>query len=270
MAFNGKLTDRQIGSIKEHMRDCRDCRQVHDAERALYVMASGDSGGQLLTEGIDSRLLDVFVFNPESIAPNEEAAVVKFAKSTDGGREIVGKLRELPQNLNSLVADREMPLISAINKEIARFSTGASAVTRLWTQLWRPALALAAAAAVILAFVSQWTGPDQLLEARTKCTFGAVQRSPEPLVFETDRTPCIVDAKIFTDPEPGHEYSFTIYNAVDNAVAYPTRELNEFDARGFATASMPLDTGSYRLKLYDIEEGDTLTIEWQFLLQKSQ
>ncbi|MFH1686625.1 MAG: hypothetical protein ABIE70_03785 [bacterium] len=273
MAFNGKLTDRQIGSIKEHMRSCDDCHRSYQAERALYVMADGDSGEQLLATGVDSSLLDQFAFDYESLTPDQEEAVVQYAKSTQGGRDIIGKLRGLPPRLEGLVAAKELPLISAVDKEAARSFAAPPrpAITRLWVGLWRPAAALAAVAVVIMVFFSQWTNPDHLsIEARTKAVFPAAQRSAQPLVFDTDRSPCILDAQVFADPEPGHEYSVEIHNVVDDAVVYQTQRLQQFDTKGFARLSVPLDTGLYRLQLLDMEGSDTLMIVWEFNLQLSR
>jgi len=267
MAFNGKLTDRQIAGMKEHIRGCADCRRAYDVERSLYVMASGDSGEQLLAAGIDSRLLDQFAFDYESLSPDQEKSVVEYAKSTEVGRDIIGKLRGLPNQLEGLVSARELPLITTVGGEIGSTSERAFTVKRLFASAWRPAAALAAAAAIVVVFLSQWMNPDYSPEARTRGIFPAAQRSAQPIVIETEATPCILESQVFADPEPGHDYSIEVFDAVDHDIVYRVQGLKEFDARGFALVDLPLDTGLYRLDLVDIAEGDTLRTAWQFLLQ---
>ncbi len=263
--LNRNLDLSEIERLQAHLRKCPECMRRFTVERCLFAEAR--SGGKhLLPADVDSTLLDRYVFEPQALSSEDKRAVEAFLAESEIALDMVEKLEALPAALDDLAPARERQNLDRLEDEFraaGQISTAASTVTDVRPGRW--GMWAAAAAAVILVAivaVQVWLGEEPT--ARLEVTLPATVRGGAALSFTTPASPFVLDARMYIGPEAGHTYDIELIPARSDSALLMLRDFQAFDRSGFADFSLPLDTGRYRVRIYDMYQGDTLVITRPF------
>jgi hypothetical protein len=263
--FNDSLSEPKLASLQTHLHECRGCSRRLATERRLFAEAK-TSGDELLPDDVDSSLLDRYVFEPDSLSEREQTAIEEGIRQSPILADVLNRLRSLPPTLDELVPPEERQKLDRMDADRAS-RTGAGADpesivdrrSRTWIG-W-----LAAAAAVILVgvvVVRLWLGDRPT--ARLDVTLPAAVRGGQEISFTTPASPFVLDARMYIGPEEGHRYNIELLPIRNDSVLLRLEDYQAFDQAGFADFSVPLDTGRYRVRIYDIYGGDTLLVTRPF------
>ena len=257
LAANKTLDDNQARLLTEHLETCEACRQVVAREQALMRMAAR-AGNQLLDEALSAERLDLFARTPDELNPEQRAATAEAIAGDRLSLELVSKLRDLPESLDQLAESTALPLIEKIEKRVESHAVGR------WT--FRPRLAVAAAAAVLLIAMAGWYSAHRPPLARVQVLLPTSMRRAQAATFEIPSDPAVVTARFFVDPEGGHRYALEVVASANRKTVYVNPSLTEFDRDGFARFTDTLAAGAYELIVYDIFGADTLRAVCPFCL----
>lgn len=262
LAVAGTLEDTERERLTHHLETCDECQRITKAELILLASAAADDSRMLLTKDVSAETIDNFVRQPESLSPQQKAAVVDYLDRHDGRVGLVEPLKSLPVNIDELLPLRQTPFMASLHEEPA----AKAPVTDIRPQWrWQKWLAVAAAVVVVGLTVMQLRSPDHLSTAEVEVVFPATIRSQQQLIYDIPTSPADIAASVYVDPEEGHTYAASVLSTDD--IKIPAQPLNEFDNRGMGVLHMALEAGSYRLVLLDIVGNDTLRTEREFTLQ---
>lgn len=263
--FNGALDQSEVDRLRSHIRDCSDCRHRYSKERRLFAEAKM-GGDKLLPENVDSALLDRYVFEPEGLSYEEKQAVDELLAKSEIAVDVVERLRDLPQSLDDLLPADERKRLDTLESEIAQQEPAVSSREAIVdTRPRRYTAWLAAAAAVVLlAIVAVRLFLGDQPSARLEVVLPTTMRGEQEISFTTPASPFVLDARMYVGPEEGHTYDIELLPAHTDSVMLRLPNYQDFDETGFAVFSHPLDTGRYRVRIYDIYGGDTLLIRRPF------
>ena len=269
--FNSSLSEQEAAALQDHLKECASCRSALEAERALFHTAVNSANSGLLDDHPDSRLLDKYVRSPEELSVAERDEVAAHINECNLCRKLTNKLEQLPKSLDALLEGDETPLIANLDTLDTAESVHTPKVTKITRPVWRPLVAFAAAAVIVLVVISQLQfdhpGPVASVEALFPATTRNVQAA---VMFESDEELFVFNARVFIGPEEGCSYSLKLYWPEKDSVLYQADSVDEFDSLGFALFELQMKPGNYELLLYDIEGNDTLKLTTPFEVRLRQ
>jgi hypothetical protein len=258
LLFARALSEKEEASVREHLADCPECRDLLAKEKGL--MNAATTGGRFspLADHPASDLLDSYVHAREHLSSTQLAGIEGHLAQCDLCSEVTARLSELPTNLDDLVTDTELPLITGLDRKLHQKGSIVDIGRRVF---WHPLAGYAAAAMILLAAILSYQSPGPQLLGVINGTIPSTGRGTETVtVFESPGRQCYLDLKYYVNPESGHQYDIEIRSQERGPLSQSIRDYRDFDPQGNATVRVLLEAGQYRLIICDIEGGDTIRI----------
>lgn len=262
--LNRNLDMSEIERLQAHLRKCPECMRRFTVERRLFAEAQAGRG-QLLPAEIDSELLDRYVFESHTLSEQETTAVEDCLAESGVISDIIDKLRTLPEGLDDLVPVKGRQSLNRLDREVlSGRDSVATSDNVIGLRAYRWAAWVAAAVLVLVAIVGTrvWLGDKPA--ARLEITLPATTRGSQGVSFTTPASPFVLDARMYVGPEAGHQYNLELLPANSDSILLTLSNYEAFDQSGFADFNLPLDTGQYRVRVYDIYQGDTVLVTKPF------
>ena len=268
MYSNNRLESHEAEKVKAHLDECPACRSAFAREQMLFAIAGSDSPSGALDSHIDSNILDRLARDPGSLDPTQRRELESHISECRLCREAVEKLAMLPDQLEALVTDEEIPTIAALHRQVSGLTATTTKLTDLTRRVWRPLTAFAAAAIVVFVAVTLVRHEPSAPTAEVEGLFPAMTRSlGERTVFEAETEEFMFKGRVYVDPEESHTYSIHVVDRATDSLIFGVDQVTDFDKLGFARFELALRPGQYQLILYDIIEADSLQIVQLFDIQ---
>ena len=268
MYSNNRLESHEAEKVKAHLDECPACRSAFAREQVLFTMAGSSSRSGAIDSHANSDLLDQYARDPGSLEPTQRRELESHLSECRHCREAVEKLAELPDKLEALVTDEEIPTVAALDRHVSGQIAATTKLTDLTRRIWRPLTAFAAAAMIVFVAVTLVRHEPSGPTAEVEGLFPAMTRSlSERTVFETETEEFTFKGRVYVDPEESHTYSIHVVNRATDSLIYSVDQVTDFDNLGFARFELALRPGQYKLILYDIIEADSLQIVQPFDIQ---
>ena len=268
MYFNDRLESHEAEKVKAHLDECPACRSAFTREQALFAVAGDSSRSGAIDSHANSDLLDQYAHNPDSLEPTQRRELESHISRCRLCRETVEKLAALPDQLEALVTDEEIPTIVALDRQVSGQTATTTKLTDLTRRVWRPLTAFAAAAIVVFVAVTLVRHEPSKPTAEVEGLFPAMTRSlGERTVFEAETEEFTFKGRVYVDPEESHTYSIHVVDRATDSLIFGVDQATDFDKLGFARFELALRPGQYKLILYDIIEADSLEIVQPFDIQ---
>ncbi len=268
MYFNDRLESHEAEKVKAHLDECPACRSAFAREQTLFAVAGGDSQSSALDSHVDSDLLDQYARDPGSLEPTQRRELESHISECRLCREAVEKLAMLPDQLEALVTNEEIPTIVALDRQVSGQTATTTKLTDLTRRVWRPLTVFAAAAIIVFVAVTLVRHEPSAPTAEVEGLFPAMTRSlGERTVFEAETEEFTFKGRVYVDPEESHTYSIHVVDRATDSLIFGVDQVTDFDNLGFARFELALRPGQYQLILYDIIEADSLQIVQPFDIQ---
>lgn len=265
LLFARALSEREEASVREHLADCPECRELLAKEKELMNAASIEGSFSPLADHQASDLLDNYVHARQHLSGTQLAKIESHLATCELCSEVTAKLGELPTNLDDLVADSELPLIAGLERKLRQKASIVDIGRRVF---WRPLAGYAAAAMILLAAVLSYQTPGPQSLGVISGTIPSTGRGVETAtVFESPDRQCYLDLKYYVNPESGHWYDIEIRPEKKGPLSHFIRNYQGFDPQGNAVVRALLEAGQYQLIISDIDGGDTVRIVKPFELR---
>ncbi len=263
----GTLSETSKSDLLRHLQRCPDCRKVFEQERALFAVATAGGSEILFEDHLTEQTIDEYLFAPAQLAPGQREEIDSHLETCGLCRNIIEEMRSLPKELDRLVDQTQIPLITAMTAEQGRRSGAARIVDISRKLFWQPLAGYAAAAALlIVSIVSQLPMQDEV--ALISARLSPHSRGQDSIaVFYAGADECILELSYYLDPEADHKYNLMIEATDAGKPSYYFEDYRDFDAKGNLNLRLLLTTGSYQLRILDILDADTVAIVQQFLVK---
>ncbi len=259
------LSDQDEDMVRDHLKGCPECREFLRQERALYVAARVTGSLSPLADHPASQQLDRYVREKGSFSSKELREIESHLSGCTLCSELVANLGHLPAELDDLVTDEQLPLLSRLEVE-SKPRAGMFEISR--ALFWRPLMGYAAAAAILLVvLLTQRTSTPPTVPTVSGTISASSRGDDHPATFFSSGETCHLVLKYFVDPEPGHRYDFEIKPEEAGRPSLVIYGYQDFDPQGNAILKTLLEVGRYRLIISDIGGKDTVRIVKSFELK---
>lgn len=263
---NGRLTTEEFDLVKQHLKECTVCAKYNATLRPLFGAARQLLQGTPNSPHPNEDQLDIYVFAANDLGYEERQFIESHLERCEDCAELVSALKNMPQSADELLNETTAPELSRLDAELTK-----AAAEEQPTKTSRLVLlnSIAAAAVVVLAaiVVVRWPFGDK--ETIVPAHLPAVTRSTtaQPVEFVIPTTEALLELScdVVTDTERSYQF-YLEHSTTDSLIAswFPA----EWPAAtGRFVDTLQLAPGEYRLRILDIDAGDTVTVIRSFAVR---